>query len=185
MRTVQACAVSENSALRRRRGSSSLRFSQVALMTTAFCIRRAVEADLPALLALERSAFTTDHLSPRQYRRHLHSASAVVLAAVDGSSVLGKAVVFFRATSDIARLYSIAVSHEARGRGLGEALLAAAEGAAREHACTRMRLEVRQDNAGAIRLYERLRYRRFAARAGYYEDGADAWRYEKEFKPQD
>lgn len=149
-------------------------------MTTAFRIRRATRTDLPALLALERSAFTTDHLSRRQYRRHLPSATAVVLAAVDGSVLLGKAIVFFRSQGDIARLYSIAVAHAARGRGLGQALLAAAEDAARERACTRMRLEVRQDNAGAIRLYERLGYHRFAARAGYYEDGADAWRYEKE-----
>jgi ribosomal-protein-alanine N-acetyltransferase len=46
-----------------------------------------------------------------------------------------------------------------------------------------MRLEVRQDNSAAIRLYERLGYRRFAARQGYYEDGEDAWRYEKKLRP--
>jgi [ribosomal protein S18]-alanine N-acetyltransferase len=149
-------------------------------MTAAlFQIRRATLADLGALVALERRAFTTDHLSRRQYRRHLHSPTAAVLAAVDGSGLLGKAVIFFRAHSDIARLYSIAVGHEARGRGLGEALLAVAEDIARDRACGRMRLEVRQDNAGAIRLYERQGYRRFADRPRYYEDGADAWRYEK------
>lgn len=149
-------------------------------MTASYRIRRAALADLDALIALERRAFTTDHLSRRQYRQHLHSATAVVLAAVDGGGLLGKAVVFFRANSNIARLYSIAVADVARGRGLGEALLAAAEKAARKQGCLRMRLEVRQDNAAAVRLYERLGYRRFAARAGYYEDGADAWRYEKQ-----
>jgi ribosomal-protein-alanine N-acetyltransferase len=149
------------------------------MTSVLFHIRPATLTDLDALVALERRAFTTDHLSPRQYRHHLQSSTAAVLAAVDGSGLLGKAVVFFRAHSDVARLYSIAVSNEARGRGLGEALLAAAENAAREHACMRMRLEVRQDNSRAIRLYERHGYRRFAARPGYYEDGADAWRYEK------
>jgi [ribosomal protein S18]-alanine N-acetyltransferase len=144
-----------------------------------FRIRRARLADLDSLVALERRSFTTDHLSRRQYRHHLLSRTAAVLAAVDESGLLGKAVVFFRAHGDIARLYSIAVGHEARGRGLGEALLAAAEAAARRRNCRRMRLEVRQDNAGAIRLYERQGYRRFAARPSYYEDGADAWRYEK------
>ena len=148
-------------------------------MTIAFRSRRATLADLDALVALEKRAFTTDHLSQRQYRHHLQSSTATVLAAVDGSGLLGKAVVFFRAHSDIARLYSIAVSNEARGRGVGEAMLAAAEDAARDRACARMRLEVRQDNAAAIRLYERQGYRRFASRPGYYEDGADAWRYEK------
>jgi ribosomal protein S18 acetylase RimI-like enzyme len=87
--------------------------------------------------------------------------------------------VFFRKGSGIARLYSIAVDHAARGRGIGEALLRAVERGARARGCTRVRLEVRQDNPGAIALYEKLGYRRFGAYARFYEDGADAWRYEK------
>ncbi len=149
-------------------------------MTAAFRIRRATLTDLPALLALERSAFTTDHLSARQYRQHLDSPTALVLAAVDATGLLGKAVVFFRRESDLARLYSIAVADGARGRGIGEALLTAVELAARRRGARRMRLEVRQDNASAMRLYERCGYARFAERRGYYEDGGDAWRYEKE-----
>ena len=148
-------------------------------MTAAFRIRRATRADLPGLLALERSAFTTDHLSERQYRHHLNNDAAEVLAACDGSGLLGKAVVFFRRGSDIARLYSIAVAHDARGRGVGEALLDAAEARARARGAACMRLEVRQDNPGAMRLYERRGYARFGMRSAYYEDGADAWRYEK------
>jgi ribosomal-protein-alanine N-acetyltransferase len=154
------------------------------MTSVLFHIRPATEADLDALVALERRAFTTDHLSLRQYRHHLHSSTAIVLAAVDGSGLLGKAVVFLRAHSDIARLYSIAVADEARGRGLGEALLEAAEDAARARNCQRMRLEVRQDNSAAIRLYERHGYRRFGARQSYYEDGADAWRYEKRLRAE-
>ena len=151
---------------------------------TDYRIRRAAPADLEALLALERRAFTTDHLSRRQYRRHIGSDSARVLTAVDASGLLGKAVVFFRSNSDVARLYSIAVADAARGRGIGEALVRAVERAAHAHGRRRLRLEVRQDNAGAIRLYERLGYRRFGAHAGFYEDGADAWRYEKDLGPK-
>ena len=155
------------------------RTSHPGASAAAHTIRPATPADLDALLALERAAFTSDHLSRRQYRQHLHSPTAAVLAAVDTDGLLGKAVVFFRRNSDIARLYSIAVNVRARGRGVGEALLHAVEKASRARGCTRLRLEVRQDNTGAMRLYERLGYRRFAARAGFYEDGADAWRYEK------
>jgi ribosomal protein S18 acetylase RimI-like enzyme len=148
-------------------------------MPDAYRIRRAMPAHLPALIALERRAFTTDHLSPRQYRHHLSNPRALVLAAVDKSGLLGKAVVFFRKDSDIARLYSIAVDHAARGRGVASALLRAVERGARARGSARLRLEVRRDNAGAIRLYEKLGYRRFGAYARFYEDGADAWRYEK------
>lgn len=152
--------------------------------SAAYRIRRARLADLDALVALERRAFTTDHLSRRQYRHHIDSESARVLAAVDANGLLGKAVVFFRQNTDIARLYSIAVADVARGRGVGEALVRAIEHAAWGRGCMRLRLEVRQDNAGAIRLYERLGYRRFGAYPGFYEDGADAWRYEKDLAPK-
>lgn len=148
-------------------------------MSASFRIRQAIPADLRALVALERRAFTTDHLSPRQYRHHLTNPRALVLAAVDAGGLLGKAVVFFRKGSDSARLYSIAVDDAARGRGIAKALLRAAERGARVRGCARLRLEVNQLNAGAIALYEKLGYRRFGAYAGFYEDGADAWRYEK------
>ena len=148
-------------------------------MPAAFRIRRASLADLPALVALERRAFTTDHLSPRQYRHHLTNPGALVLAAVDRSGLLGKAVMLLRKDSDIARLYSIAVDDAARGRGIAKALLRAVERGARARGCTRLRLEVAQKNAGAIALYEKLGYHRFGAYSGFYEDGTHAWRYEK------
>jgi len=145
-----------------------------------YTIRRAAASDLDALVALEHAAFTTDHLSRRQYAKHLRSDTARVFVAVDDGGLLGKALVFFRAGSDIARLYSIAVSDRARGRGLAKALLAEAEQAARAHGCTRMRLEVSHGNPAAIALYERLGYHCFAEHRGYYENGEHAWRYEKD-----
>ena len=38
---------------------------------------------------------------------------------------------------------------------------------------------MRADNGAGIRLYERRGYVRFAVRPDYYEDGMEAWRYEK------
>ena len=148
---------------------------------TDLTIRPAVDGDLDALLALEHASFTTDHLSRRQYQQHLNSRTADVFAAVDVDGLLGKAVVFYRAGSDIARLYSIAVAERARGRGVAKALLAAVDATARQRRCTRLRLEVRKDNASAIALYERLGFHRFGEKPGFYEDGTDAWRYEKRF----
>lgn len=142
-------------------------------------IRRATDADLAALVELENASFALDRMSARQLRRHLDSGSARILAATRGSRLAGAAVLFFRRGSRAARLYSIAVAADARGRGIGEALLEAAERAAVRRGCDRLRLEVRVDNAAAQRLYERRGYRRFGRLAAYYEDGHDAWRYEK------
>lgn len=144
-------------------------------------MRPATPADLDALVTLEWQAFRGDRMSRAQYRRHLASPRAVVLVAdAPGEGLLGSALVFFRAGSARARLYSIAIAAAARGRGLGAGLLAAAEDAACARGCRAVRLEVRVDNAAAIALYERAGYRRIGSCAGYYEDGADAWRYEKD-----
>jgi [ribosomal protein S18]-alanine N-acetyltransferase len=142
-------------------------------------IRRAVDADRPALVALEHASFTSDRMSARQFRRHLRGSGASVIVAARAKDIVGAAVVFFHASHDIARLYSIAVASSARGVGLGDRLLAAAERAAREHGSASMRLEVRAGNVAARRLYETRGYVAFATKAAYYEDGEDAVRYEK------
>ena len=139
-------------------------------------------SDLDDLVALEQCAFDGDRLSRAQYRRHLDSDSAQILLASAGHhSFLGSVVLFFRKRTTVARVYSLAARPEARGQGVGAALLEAAVGAARRHGCRALRLEVRTDNAAAISLYERLGYERIGSYRHYYEDGADAWRYERTF----
>ena len=143
-------------------------------------VRRAELSDLDDLVTLEESSFDTDRLSRAQYRRHLDSDSALVLvASANHRNFLGTAVVFFRKGSRVARLYSIASKPEARGKGVGAALLEAIEAAARQRRCHAVRLEVRDDNAGAVRLYERHGYRHIGRYPHYYQDGTHAWRYEK------
>lgn len=143
-------------------------------------VRRADTTDLDALVAMEQRSFSSDLLSRAQYRRHLDSDSALVLVASDGHQhVLGAAVLFFRKGSSLARLYSLATLPEARGRGIAAALLEAAVAAVRRRGSRALKLEVRTDNAAAIRLYERHGFHRSGHHAGFYEDGADAWRYVK------
>ena len=142
-------------------------------------IRRATPADLDALVALEQASFDHDRVSRAQFRRHIASPSAAVLVAVEPGQVLGAALLFFRRGARAARLYSIAIAHAARGQGLGATLLEAAEREARRRGCATMKLEVRTDNVAAMALYEKRGYRRGARITGFYENGMDAWRYEK------
>ena len=142
-------------------------------------IRRAVHVDLSALIELENATFSSDRLSPRQWRRHLDNTNAEIWIGEVGGIAGAAAVLFYRRGSRLARLYSLAVAAALRGRGVGEALLDACEQAARLRGCDRLRLEVRRDNAAAERLYRRRGYQLFAQRTDYYEDGETASCYEK------
>ena len=144
-------------------------------------IRNAEEADLDGLGALEARSFASDRLARRSLGRLLGrpSASLRVAAAKPGGAVHGYSLVLFRKGSSVARLYSIAVDGEHQGEGLGRRLLADAEGVAARRRQRVLRLEVREDNLPAIRLYERRGYRLIGRYARYYADAADALRYEK------
>lgn len=149
-------------------------------VTAAVRVRRAEVSDLDDLVELEESSFPQDRLSRAQYRKHLDSETALVLvASANHRRFLGTAVVFFRKATTIARLYSLATAPQAQGKGVGSALIETSEDAARARGCRALRLEVRKDNAVAIRLYERLGYKRIGEYAAYYADGADALRFEK------
>ncbi len=142
-------------------------------------IRKAIASDAEALVALENAAFDADRISRRSFTRFIASPSAELLVADGASGLAGYVLVLYRRTTSVARVYSIAVASQARGTGLGDALMEAAEVAARQHGELFVRLEVRFDNAPAIALYERRGYKRFGRYLDYYEDHADALRVEK------
>jgi ribosomal protein S18 acetylase RimI-like enzyme len=142
-------------------------------------IRDAEDADLDGLEALEARSFAYDRIARRSFRRLIDRDSAAVRIAVQRREVHGYHVVLFRKGSSLARLYSIAVDGRHRGAGVGSRLLADAEAVARVRGRTALRLEVREDNTSAIRLYERRGYVPIGRYDSYYADGADALRYEK------
>lgn len=144
-----------------------------------FIFRKATPEDLPSLLSLENQCFELDRLSPRSFQWMISRAHASLIVAQSQGRLMGYALLLFHRGTSLARLYSIAISPNARGQGLGKRLLAEAECSAREHDCAYLRLEVRPDNPAAIGLYEGVGYRRFAQINDYYEDHADALRYEK------
>jgi ribosomal protein S18 acetylase RimI-like enzyme len=142
-------------------------------------LRRGRMADLDALRELELAVFTTDILSRRSFRQFLASRSAMLIVAEGGGQLAGYVLVLYPPRSRLARLYSIAVAPHIGRRGVGTLLLAAAAEAARRHGSTAMRLEVHEHNTRAIARYEKSGYRLFGRHHDYYDDHADALRFEK------
>lgn len=86
-----------------------------------------------------------------------HPTALVLLALVDQRPA-GIAVCFFGFSTFQARpllnIHDLAVVPEQRGRGIGRALLAAAEDRAIKQGCCKLTLEVQDDNGRARALYE-------------------------------
>jgi ribosomal protein S18 acetylase RimI-like enzyme len=143
-------------------------------------LRDARPSDLADLGELEVEGFPTDRLSRRSMRRLLGVPSARLrVAGTTEGRVVGYHLTLFRRGSRIARLYSLVVAPDQRGRGVAELLLADAEAIALRRGARALRLEVRDDNARAIRFYARRGYRKIGMVPQYYADMTDALRYEK------
>ncbi len=147
--------------------------------------RRGRLSDLDALLAFEREFFGADHqISRRGFRRFIVSSNCTLIVAEADRRVAGCALVLYRRNSKLARLYTIAVGLGFQRRGYARRLLIAAETGAKRRGCRAIRLEVREDDAGAIALYESSGYRPFGRRRRYYDGRIDALRFEKPLAAQ-
>lgn len=140
--------------------------------------RDARRSDVDALAAIEAACFAGDRLTRRSFARLTGADSAALRVALRDRKLAGYSLVLFRKGSGIARLYSIAVDPGERRAGLAAALLDDAVRLARRRGARTMRLEVRTDNAGAIRLYAGAGFTPIGRRPAYYADGADALLYE-------
>ncbi|WP_355661397.1 GNAT family N-acetyltransferase [Halomonas salifodinae] len=135
--------------------------------------------DLAALHALEQRCFVGDRFTRRQLAHLLGPAHASTWLLVDGEAILGYGTLLLRRNSRRARLYSFCVAPEARGSGLGRALLTRLEGEARNRGCDVLSLEVRADNRPALALYRRRGFRLTRWLDDYYVDGCAAWQMSK------
>ncbi|TPE46497.1 GNAT family N-acetyltransferase [Maribrevibacterium harenarium] len=145
-------------------------------------VRTAVLGDLDDLEKLENQAFRGDRMSRRSLRHGIKSNSSVMLVAYEQNQLNGYALVHLFKGRLHARLYSLAVSTQARGKGVGKALLQAAEEAAAQQDCISLRLEVSEFNTAAIRLYEQQGYKVFGRYLDYYEDASNAIRMLKRLR---
>ena len=139
--------------------------------------RLATLDDIPALVELELECFNCDQLTKRSFRYFITKAQAQLW--VIGHPVAAYGLVLFHRGTSLARIYSLAVSVHARGKGYGRTLMEVVEKASAEQGALFVRLEVADDNTGAIALYESLKYQPIRRLHQYYEDGHDGIRMEK------
>ncbi|ACY99789.1 MULTISPECIES: ribosomal protein S18-alanine N-acetyltransferase [Thermomonospora] len=143
-------------------------------MTVA--LRAMTEADVPAVMELERATFPEDAWSESMLRdelRHQPHTRHYVVAEDDSGEIIGYAGL--AAAGDQGDVQTIAVRADRQGRGVGRALLGELLAEAERRGCREVFLEVRVDNDRAQALYERFGFERIGVRKRYYQpSGTDA-----------
>ncbi len=135
-------------------------------------IRRARDADLDVIVAIEAQSFPTPW-SRTLLASELDQPGSIYLVAVIGGAVAGFIGLWH--VMDEGHICTLAVDPDNRGLGLGELLVLAALNAAIEVGSDAVHLEYRVGNDPAARLYEKLGFERVGLRKGYYSDtGEDA-----------
>ncbi|WP_461023036.1 ribosomal protein S18-alanine N-acetyltransferase [Thalassiella azotivora] len=139
-------------------------------------LRRLRWWDVEPVLPLERELFGDWAWSAETFWSELAAPARWYVAAVapappghGGERLLGYAGLAAPGTE--ADVQTVAVAPGAQGTGVGALLLGALLDEAARRGCTAVLLEVRADNAPAIRLYERHGFERIAVRRRYYQPG--------------
>ena len=142
-------------------------------------IRSAVLDDVPALVAIERSAASAAHWTDEEYARSMESG--IVFVSEEEKKISG--FVCAKIIAGDWELENVVVDEQNRRRGIGDALLEEFLRSAKREAGRAVWLEVRESNHPARSLYEKHGFRETGRRRGYYRDPVeDAVLYELRFE---
>lgn len=138
-------------------------------------VRSANKDDLAAAVMLEQTCFSAHCLSKRQLQYLQASKNAVFLVAEQAGRVVGEGIALVRHHRKAlsGRIYSLAVAGDCRGQRIGQSLMNRMFDELLQRGVKRIFLEVEESNHHAIRLYERLGFRRIGKLPDYYGQGND------------
>ena len=100
------------------------------------------------------------------------------------NQLAGYAIAFTRRNSKVWRLYSIAVSLNFRGFGVGNLLINHVLDTAKKQGAEAMSLEVKSDNKTAIHWYQNCGFETIDILPNYYDDGSDGFKMRFTFYPE-
>jgi len=145
----------------------------VTAIAGALHIRRAVEADVNAMVAIERASFsdpwTAAAIASTLRYDHMRVLVAEERGELGGDGAgrpLGYVVAMVAGLE--AEIADLAVSPDARRRGIGRALIDRLLADLEVEGVESVFLEVRESNRGARALYESRAFRGIGRRRGYY-----------------
>jgi [ribosomal protein S18]-alanine N-acetyltransferase len=132
-------------------------------------LRPGAEADVPAILAIERRAPSAAHWAPEQYYKLVNGGG--VLVAEEAGELCG--FICAKAVASEWEIENIVVGSGFLRCGIANELLRALLQRVEREAATAIGLEVRQSNLAARGLYEKHGFREVGRRRDYYRNPAE------------
>lgn len=133
-------------------------------------IRPATAADVPALLALERTCFP-DPWSEQGLAESLQPPHGGGLVAESARGIVGYLIT--REVGGSGEILNLAIAPGLRRQGVGQGLLGAGLADLADRGAQEVFLEVRESNHAARELYARAGFRVVGARRGYYRSPSE------------
>ena len=128
-------------------------------------IKRLGDEHIDRLCELEKSCFSVPW-SRESFVWAKDNENAYFIIAEDEGKIVGYAGLCF--VLDEGDIANVATSPEHRRRGIAAALMSDILTFAKENGIMHLMLEVRESNAGAIALYEKIGFTKVAKRKNYY-----------------
>lgn len=145
-----------------------------------YSIRPATVEDLNQMVAIEKMCYPvpwdSEHFNSELAKPH----SVVWVLTDDETDQIVAGYIVFWLQVESCSLLNVAVHMDYRGVGFGEKLIRAMINEVVRTEYPRIILEVRKSNLGAIKLYEKIGFKKTHERKNFYQDGETAYVYELE-----
>jgi ribosomal-protein-alanine acetyltransferase len=125
---------------------------------------------LDKLFEIEEQCFTKEAFSKQQISYLLTDYNTIGLVAKVNSEIAGFIILQLESEDDVVfgHIITLNVATKYRRKGIAQRMLHETENMLKSRGITESRLEVKQDNSAAIKLYQRLGYREISKLDHYY-----------------
>ena len=138
-------------------------------------VRKAQQADIPAILEIEWECFREDSFSKEQFAYLISRSKGTFYAMMEADRVIAYVSLLFHGGTRYLRIYSIAVHPDFRGKKVGQLLIDQIAVIAQKQGLKRITLEVNVSNSPAIHLYEKNGFKCTSIKENYYHNGTSAY----------
>lgn len=125
---------------------------------------------LDRLFEIEQQCFTKEAFTKQQISYLLTDYNTISLVAKVNNEIAGFIILQLESEDDVVfgHIVTLNVATKYRRKGIAQKMLHETENILKSRGITESRLEVKQDNSAAIRLYQRLGYREIGKLDHYY-----------------